>query len=74
MGTFLLYLNDGYEGGETDFPSAGLSFKASTGDALFFANVTREGRPDPLGLHAGRPPLSGEKWILSQWIRDRVPA
>jgi hypothetical protein len=74
MGTFLLYLNEDYEGGETDFPAAGLSFRGRTGDALFFANVTREGQLDPLSLHAGRPPASGEKWILSQWIRDRPPA
>ena len=74
MGTFLLYLNDDYEGGETEFPAARISFHGESGDALFFANVMRDGRPDPLGVHAGRPPSSGEKWILSQWIRDRVPA
>ena len=74
MGTFLLFLNEEFEGGETTFPAAGLSFRGRTGDALFFANVTRDGRPDPLTLHAGRPPTSGEKWILSQWIRERPPA
>jgi hypothetical protein len=74
MGTFLIFLNEDYEGGETEFPKAGLSFRGRTGDALFFANVTRDGRPDPLTLHAGRSPTSGEKWILSQWIRDRPPS
>jgi hypothetical protein len=73
IGTFLIYLNDDYEGGETDFPRAGLAHRGRTGDALFFANVTPDGRPDPLTVHAGRPPASGEKWIFSQWIRDRVP-
>jgi len=73
IGTFLIYLNDDFEGGETDFPRAGLSHRGRIGDALFFANVTPDGRPDPLTVHAGRPPASGEKWILSQWIRDRVP-
>ena len=74
IATFLIYLNDGYSGGETSFPAIGLDFRAQTGDALFFANVTREGEPDPTTLHAGRPPLSGEKWVFSQWIRDRFPA
>lgn len=74
MGTFLIFLNEDYEGGETEFPKAGLSFRGRTGDALFFANVTRDGKPDPLTLHAGRSPTSGEKWILSQWIRDRPPS
>jgi hypothetical protein len=73
IATFLIYLNDQYEGGETEFPSIGLKYRAQTGDALFFANVTREGAPDPLTLHSGLPPTSGEKWVFSQWIRDRFP-
>ncbi|CAL1549051.1 unnamed protein product [Lymnaea stagnalis] len=74
MGTFLIYLNDDYEGGETAFPRAGIAHRGKAGDALFFANVTPDGRPDPLTLHAGKPPTAGEKWIFSQWIRDRPPA
>ncbi|HEX6741775.1 MAG TPA: 2OG-Fe(II) oxygenase, partial [Sphingomicrobium sp.] len=74
IATFLIYLNGGYEGGETSFPRIGLSFRAEQGDALFFANVTRDGSPDLQTLHAGLPPTSGEKWVLSQWIRDRFPS
>lgn len=74
IATFLLYLNEGFEGGETDFPAIGLRHKGRRGDGLFFANVDRSGAADPLTLHAGRAPTSGEKWILSQWIRDRSPA
>jgi hypothetical protein len=71
IATFLIYLNDGYEGGETVFPKAGVRFRGNQGDALYFANVDRDGRPDPLSLHAGEPPRRGEKWIVSQWIHDR---
>lgn len=74
IGSFLIYLNEDFEGGETEFPRAGISFRGRAGDALFFTNVTRDGRPDPLTLHSGRPPIRGEKWILSQWIRDRAPS
>jgi hypothetical protein len=74
IATFLIALNDGYEGGETDFPACGISWRGRTGDALFFGNVATGGIPDPLTLHAGRPPTSGEKWLFSQWIRDRSPA
>jgi len=74
IATFLLYLNDGYEGGQTSFPKIKLSYAGETGAALFFANVDRAGKPDEATLHAGLPPLSGEKWVLSQWIRDRSPA
>jgi hypothetical protein len=74
VATFLIFLNDDFEGGETAFPKAGISHRGRTGDALFFANITPDGAPDPLTLHAGKPPTSGEKWIFSQWIRDRSPA
>ncbi|HYD14053.1 MAG TPA: 2OG-Fe(II) oxygenase [Allosphingosinicella sp.] len=74
MGTFLIFLNDDYAGGETEFPKAGIAHRGKAGGALFFANLTPDGQPDPLSLHAGRPPTSGEKWVFSQWIRDRAPA
>jgi prolyl 4-hydroxylase len=73
IATFLIYLNDGYEGGETCFPNIGLNFRAAAGDALLFANVHPDGTPDVDTLHAGEPPTSGEKWVFSQWIRDRFP-
>lgn len=69
--TFLTYLNEDYEGGETAFPELDWRFAGKTGDALLFFNVDLEGRVDPRTLHAGLPPVSGEKWLLSQWIRDR---
>lgn len=69
--TLLVYLNDDFAGGGTEFPKIDLSFRGRTGDALLFSNLDRSGQPDPLTLHAGLPPTSGEKWILSQWVRDR---
>lgn len=74
IATFLVYLNEDYTGGETAFPRARLSFRGNVGDALFIANVERSGQPDPSTLHAGTPPASGEKWIFSQWIRDKALA
>lgn len=71
IATFLVYLNEDYEGGETAFPELGLSYRGRTGNALFFANVDAQGLPDRRMLHAGLPPATGEKWLLSQWIRDR---
>ncbi len=69
--TALVYLNDDYEGGETDFPEIGYSFKGDVGDLLVFYNLDELGQPNPRTLHAGTPPTSGEKWVLSQWIRDK---
>jgi prolyl 4-hydroxylase len=70
VATFLLYLNDDFEGGETEFPKLGWRWKGRKGDALLFWNVTQAGQPDARTLHAGLPPSSGEKWLLSQWIRQ----
>jgi prolyl 4-hydroxylase len=36
-----------------------------------FSNLDPAGRPEPASLHAGLPPTRGEKWIFSQWVRDR---
>lgn len=71
LATFLVYLNEGYDGGETAFPRLDYAFKGKTGDALVFANVSPSGEPDPRTMHAGTPTTRGEKWLLSQWIRDR---
>jgi prolyl 4-hydroxylase len=69
--TFLAYLNDGYEGGETAFPLLGGRYKRNKGDALFYSNVTPDGSPDRRTMHAGTPLKRGEKWLMSQWIRSR---
>lgn len=74
IATFLVYLNDDYDGGETEFPRLGLKHRARKGDALLFWNVTENGQPDPMSFHAGRPPTRGEKWIVSQWLRGPATA
>jgi prolyl 4-hydroxylase len=73
VATCLVYLNDDLDGGETDFPALGLRHRGGRGDALVFMNVDPEGRPDRRTLHAGLAPTRGEKWVLSQWVRDRAP-
>jgi hypothetical protein len=69
--TLLVYLNEEYEGGETDFPRIAFRFKGRLGDALIFSNIDPAGAPDFDTVHAGLPPTRGEKWLLSQWIRTR---
>ena len=71
--TFLIYLNDEFEGGETHFEKLDWRYRGRPGDAILFRNVTPAGDPDPFTLHAGLPPSSGEKWLLSQWIRSHPP-
>ena len=69
--TFLAYLNDDYEGGETAFPQLGVSHKGRRGEGLFFVNAHPNGDPDTRMVHAGRPPARSDKWIVSQFIRSR---
>jgi prolyl 4-hydroxylase len=70
--TFLVYLNDDYAGGATEFPEVGVSHKGRRGEGLFFGNALADGSADVRTVHAGRPPTSGEKWIVSQFMRDRA--
>lgn len=69
--TFLIYLNDGYEGGETAFPKLQLDHFGRRGEGLFFVNTLPDGHANLRTLHNGRPPTRGEKWVFSQFIRNR---
>lgn len=69
--TCLIYLNAGYGGGETEFPKLGIKFRGEPGEALVFDNVGADGAGDMNTLHTGLPVTRGEKWLLSQWIRDK---
>jgi prolyl 4-hydroxylase len=69
--TFLVYLNDDYDGGKTGFPTLGVSHKGRRGEGLFFVNALPDLQPDLRMVHTGQPPTRGEKWIVSQFIRSR---
>jgi hypothetical protein len=58
---FLWYLNDVPGAGETAFPQLGLKFAARRGRLLMFP-------PYWMYQHAGLPPESGDKYILSTYL------
>lgn len=68
--TALVYLNDGYEGGETQFVRTGLSVKGGAGDMVLFRNEGADGGPNPLSEHAGMPVTAGVKFLATRWIRE----
>ena len=68
IATALLYLNDGFIGGETEFPLLNISVIPRQGDILYFEYPKDIA---DLLLHAGRPILRGEKRIVSLWIREQ---
>ena len=73
IATCLVFLNDDFEGGETAFEAGGLRHRGRKGDALMWANTRPDGAIDHGTRHAGLPPIAGEKWVLSQWLRGRAP-
>lgn len=57
----MMYLNDDFEGGETEFLHQSRRVEPKTGRMLIWpAHFTH--------LHRGNPPLSGEKYIATGWI------
>ncbi|KAG4930634.1 hypothetical protein AAZX31_17G158300 [Glycine max] len=86
MASFLLYLTDVEEGGETMFPfenglnmdgnygyedCIGLKVKPRQGDGLLFYSLLTNGTIDPTSLHGSCPVIKGEKWVATKWIRDQ---
>ena len=53
--TLLLYLNDDFDGGETEFPDEHQTITPCTGDALWFQHAV---------LHAGKRVTRGTKYVL----------
>lgn len=58
---FLWYLNDVAEGGETAFVDLDLAVRPKAGRLLVFP-------PYWMYQHEGRPPISGDKYILSTYL------
>lgn len=71
IASFILYLNDTEEGGETIFPNADKAVSAVKGNAVLFYNCLPSGEVDTMSLHGGAPVKKGEKWIATKWLRAR---
>jgi len=69
--TFMVYLNDVEEGGETEFTKLKLSIKPKKGKAVIWQNLYADGRGNPFSEHAGKPVIKGEKNIVTKWFRQR---
>ena len=70
--TFFIYLNDDFEGGETEFPLIKKKFKPKKGKALFWKNLDDRGNPNPLTKHGGNVVTSGMKYACNLWIKEKT--
>lgn len=66
--TFLIYLNDEFEGGGTHFPDVSFTTRPKKGTAIMFFNTDPNGTVLKSALHGGEPIRKGEKWICNRWI------
>lgn len=69
--TFMVYLTEGCEGGETEFTELGISFKPQLGSAIIWNNLRLDGTPNPLTKHQAHPILAGEKVVVTKWFREQ---
>jgi prolyl 4-hydroxylase len=69
--TFMIYLNEVEQGGETEFIKLGTSIKPKQGMAVLWNNLYKNGQENGDTEHAGRPIINGEKFIITKWFRTR---
>jgi prolyl 4-hydroxylase len=67
--TFMVYLTDVAEGGETDFEKLGVAIKPKRGQALIWNNLDPRGMPNPNIMHHARPVVGGSQCIITQRFR-----
>ena len=68
--TFMLYLNDVEEGGETTFPQLDQAFKPALGSAVVWNNLDENGQPNYNTLHHATPVKKGTKAVITKWFRQ----
>ena len=61
----MLYLNDVYVGGQTEFPNQQLSVQPTQGTVVIWPAYFTH-------LHRGHPPISNTKYIVNKWCIPTV--
>jgi len=69
--TAMGYLNAVEAGGATEFPRVPVSVPPQPGALLVWNNMGKDGKPNPLSLHAGLPVERGVKYVVTKWYRVR---
>ena len=67
--TFMVYLNEGMQGGATRFTTIDYAVQPRTGMAVLWNNLRPDGTPNPDTMHCGEPVTAGHKLIITKWFR-----
>jgi len=70
--TFMIYLNDVEQGGETYFPLLNVMFTPMRGRAVCWRNIHSDGSINHSTLHEAKPVLAGNKYIVTKWFREKA--
>ena len=70
--TAMGYLSPVEAGGATEFSKLPISVPPQPGALLVWNNMARDGKPNPLTMHAGTPVERGTKYIVTKWYRARA--
>lgn len=68
--TFMVYLNDVQEGGETEFSRLNIKIKPQLGRAIIWNNLHSTGNPNINTMHQSHPVIKGTKCIITKWFRS----
>jgi prolyl 4-hydroxylase len=69
--TALIYLNDDFKGGETEFPKLNIKVQPQKNKLVIWDNLKENGELNYDSLHAGLPVIEGTKYICIIWIREK---
>lgn len=69
--TAMVFLMEPEAGGETFFPDINVKVHPRAGTLLTWNNMDPNGEPNALSKHQGMPVMSGIKYIITKWFRER---
>jgi prolyl 4-hydroxylase len=69
--TLLIYLNDDFKDGETEFVELGLKIKPEPGKGILFWSTDANEKLLTKSKHKGNVVLEGNKWIATKWTHSK---
>ena len=67
--TFMVYVTDVEEGGETYFTKLDETIKPQKGRGVIWCNIKENSDMDRNTMHQGKPVVKGEKGIITKWYK-----